>query len=47
MKKHMIILTMLIFLIAGCADGSLSSEQSTLFQESTSSGQSSEGADIS
>lgn len=47
MKKHMITLTMLIFLIAGCADSSLSSEQSTPFQESTSSENSSEGTDIS
>lgn len=46
MKKHMIILTMLIFLITGCTDGSLSSEQSAPFQESTSSENSSEGTDI-
>lgn len=47
MKKHTIILTMLIFLITGCTDGSLSSEQSTPFQESTDSGNSSVGTDIS
>lgn len=46
MKKHMIILTMLICLIAGCTDGSLSSEQSALTQESSSSANSSKSTDI-
>lgn len=46
MKKHMIILTMLIFLITGCTDGSLSSEQSAPFQESTSSENSSVDTNI-
>ena len=46
MKKHLIILTMLIFLTTGCTNGSLSSEQSTPLQESTVSENSSEGTDI-
>lgn len=46
MKKHMIILIMLIFLTTGCTDTSLSSEQSTPSQESTVGENPSEGTDI-
>lgn len=45
MKKHIVILAALIFLITGCSSGSLSSEQNMSYQESTSGISSTESTD--